>query len=182
MAATYSPDGDPLAITANKDKLSLWNVATSQLIKTFDGPKTQRLINKALPYGERIRDDVGPHPENVRAVKYSPDGETIAAIRHNESVQLWNISTGKHLGKPIIPTTHYTTSIRYSPDGKTIATMQISNRGDTVRLWNSATGKHIKTLKGHDKCSNSFTFSPDSKTIFTAHKGGTVLRWDIPKR
>ena len=187
LTAIYSPNGDPLAITANREKVSLWNVSTAQLLNTFDGPRTQHLVSKIIRRfkGKRHDDMIRP-PEHVRRVEYSPNGKTIAAIRNNETVQLWNVSTGKHIGKPIRPITDdpldCTTVIVYSPDGKTIATFQISNRGGTVRLWNTTTGKKIKTLKGHDNCSNSFTFSPDSKAIITAHQGGTVLLWDIPTR
>ena len=183
IAAMYSPDGTPLAISVNREKLSLWDVTTDQLLKTFDGPKTRYLPKR---YQTSSRHAVGWPPEQVRSVSYSPNGETIAAVRHNETVQLWNISTGKHIGKPILPLKDDlpdgTTDIVYSPDGKTLATLQIGNRGSTVRLWNTITGKHLKTLKGYDNCANTLTFSPDSRTIFTSHQGGTVLLWDIPSR
>ena len=172
----YSPDGIPLALTVNRDKLSLWDVTTTQLLKTFDGPKSRYLPKRYRTSSFHV---VGWPPEQVRSVSYSPNGETIAAVRYNETVQLRNISTGKHIGKPILPLKDDppdgTTNIVYSPDGKTLATIPVDNRGGTVRLWNTTTGKHLKTLKGYDNCSNSLTFSPDSRTIFTSHRAGTVL-------
>ena len=132
IAAMYSPDGTPLAISVNREKLSLWDVTTAQLLKTFDGPKTRYLPKRYR--GKRSYFGVMP-PEQVRRVSFSPNGETIAADRHNETVQLWNISTGKHIGKPIIPLKDDppdgTTDVVYSPDGKTLATIQIGNRGST---------------------------------------------------
>ncbi len=183
IAVLYSSDGMPLAITVNREKLSLWDVTTAQLLKTFDGPKTRYLPKRYR--GRRSHFEVMP-PEQVRRVRCSPTGETIAAVRHDETVQLWNINTGKHIGKPILPLKDDppdgTTDVVYSPDGKTLATKQIGNRGSTVRLWNTKTGKHLKTLKGYDNCTNSVTFSPDSRTIITPHESGTVLLWDIPSR
>ena len=75
--------------------------------------------------------------------------------------------------------------MEYSPDGKTIATIPVgtNQQGGTVRLWDVATGELLKTLKGHSNCDyNSVAYFPDSKTIITGHRDGTMLLWDIPTR
>ncbi len=180
VTVMYSSDTDPIAITVNKEAVSLWNVATGQLIKTFE--------SSGRPFFGvgQSKNSFGPPPYHIRSVRYSPNGKTLVAVRYNETVQLWNVDTGKRIGKMIKPhkddPSRGTTNVVYSPDGKTIATIPIGNFGGTVRLWDASTGKHLKTLKGHSNCVNTLKFFPDSKIIATGHYDGTFILWDIPSR
>ncbi len=180
ITVVYSSDTDPIAITANKEAISLWNVATGQHLKTLESS------GRSFFGGGQSKKSWGPPPYHIRTVRYSPNGETLAAIRNNNTVQLWNVNTGKRIGKLIKPLkddpSENTIGIVYSPDGNTLATIPIGNFGGTVQLWNAATGKHLKTLKGHSNCSNSLEFFRDSKIIATGHYDGTIILWDIPSR
>lgn len=172
----------PFAITIYEDKTSsLWDVTTGQLIKRYnrfgDG-----LFKKYFPW--LYYEKASPISYQIQC---SPTGDTFVTMADHTPVRLWNITTGKLIGKPIkhLKGEDGYISAMYAPDGNTIAIIPIG--GDlpdgTVRLWDVATGKHIKTLKGHSNCDfESVAFSPDSKTIATGHKDGTVLLWDIPTR
>jgi hypothetical protein len=50
--------------------------------------------------------------------------------------------------------------------------------GYVVRLWNAETGEEIASF---EDCRETM-FSPDSKTLATAHGDGTIRLWDIPPR
>lgn len=184
ITVMYSSDTDPIAITVNKEAVLLWNVATEQHLKTLESS------GHSFFGGGQSKKSWGPPPHHIRTVRYSPNGETLATVRYNKTVQLWNVHTGKRIGKLIRPPKDDpseggpigVTDVVYSPDGNTLATIQLGNLGGTVRLWNAATGKHLKTLKGHSNCSNSLEFSRDSKTIATGHYDGTIILWDIPTR
>ncbi|MDE0317967.1 MAG: WD40 repeat domain-containing protein [Candidatus Poribacteria bacterium] len=180
ITVIYPSDSDPITISVNKEAVTLSNVVTGQHLKTLE--------SSGRPFFGmgQSKKSFGPPPYHIRTVRYSPNGETLATVRYNETAQLWNVNTGKRIGKLIKPLkddpSEGDTWVEYSPDGNILATTQIGNLGGTVRLWNTATGKHIKTLKGHTYCGNSFEFSSDSKTIITGHYDGTLILWDIPAR
>ena len=173
--------GKPFAITTYEHKTSsLWDVTSGQLIKNFKIP------------GDDFSKFFGWLPrEKISFINYeiqcSPIGDTFVTIADHTPVRLWNITTGKLIGKPIkhLKGEDGYISVMYSPDGKTIATIPVGDdfQGGTVRLWDVATGEHLKTLKGYSNSDyNSVAYSPDSKTIATGHQDGTVLLWDIPQR
>ncbi len=173
--------GKPFAITTYEDKTSsLWDVTSGQLIKKYKRPGDSFYkFFRWLPREKISR--------LYYEIQYSPISNTFVTIADHTPVRLWNITTGKLIGKPLKHLKGENGYIRvmYSPDGKTIATIPVgdNNQGGTVRLWDVATGEHIKTLKGHSNCNfESVAYSPDSKTIATGHRDGTVLLWDIPHR
>lgn len=164
----------PFAITCYADRSSsLWDVTAGEQISRYKMPDNvvsslYKLVN----------------PENASAYNFeivcSPTGSTFATSLSDKPVRLWNVVTGKLIGKPIkrLKDEGGFTDLMYSPDGKTLATIPIDG---TIRLWDTSTGKHLKTLKGYSIVERFFTaFSPDSKTIATGHDDGTVLIWNIP--
>lgn len=184
MVVVYSPEGEPLAITTHEETVTLWNVATEQLLKRYEGQKNGilgSLTRSKKRKNERTR--WGP-PNHIHTVKYSPNGSTLATVRNNGIVQLWDVDKERRIGKLIKPFKDEPLNvwIEYSPDGRILVTAQFGNMTGTPRLWDTATGKLLKTLKGYTYCGNSLKFSPDSKTIATGHRDGTVLLWDIPTR
>jgi len=71
------------------------------------------------------------HNEDVKSVAFSPDGKTIASGSSDDTIKLWEVSTGK-LIKTLTGHNKYVSSVAFSPDGKTIA----AGSGDeTIKLW-----------------------------------------------
>ena len=101
------------------------------------------------------------HTDRVMSVSFSPDGKTIASGSHDETIRLWETSTGK-LIRTLTGHTGSIMSVSFSPDGKTIASGGYDN---TIRLWETSTGKLIRTLIEHTDSVMSVSFSPDGKTI-----------------
>lgn len=179
VSVMYPVNGDPLAISVKNDSVSIWNIAKAKHLRTVKA-SAPSFFGIGKP-----RKSLGQSPHHIRKAMFSPNGETLVIIKHDETVQLLNVNKGKRIGKLIKPLNDNplkgTAWVKYSPDGKTFLTTQIGNFGGTPRLWDAKTGKHLKTLKGHTYCRNSF-FSPDSKIITTRHDDGTLILWDIPTR
>ncbi|MEH2104168.1 MAG: ribosome assembly protein 4, partial [Nostoc sp.] len=97
------------------------------------------------------------HSNGVSSVGFSPDGKTLASGSYDNTIKLWDVSTGKAI-KTLNGHSSGVSSVGFSPDGKTLA----SGSGDkTIKLWDVSTGKAIKTLTGHSSWVISVGFSPD---------------------
>ena len=119
--------GKPFAITTYESQTSsLWNLTTGKRIKTFEKHKYEDGFLSALGqtlFGWLNSNKVAPWNY---AIIFSPTGDTFVTAGSNP-VRLWNIATGKQIGKPIkhLKDEEEYTAVTYSPDGKTVATIPV---------------------------------------------------------
>ncbi|NEQ19179.1 MAG: hypothetical protein F6K28_04675 [Microcoleus sp. SIO2G3] len=115
------------------------------------------------------------HTNGVNSVAFSPNGEKIVTGSNDQTVRLWDASTGKPIGQPLIGHTNGVNSVAFSPDGEKIVS---SSDDKTVRLWDASTGKPIgQPLIGHTDRVLSVAFSPDGEKIVTGSNDQTVRLW-----
>jgi WD40 repeat protein len=113
------------------------------------------------------------HDGTVTSVAFSPGDSRTVSGSWDETVRVWDASTGEALA---ILQGHEdaVTSAAFSPNGSRI----VSGSDDkTVRIWDASTGELLTTLQGHKKWVASVAFSPDgSRVVSRSH--GKVLHWD----
>ncbi len=146
---SFSPDGNTL-VSANSDldaTVKLWSREGS-LLKTF------RMERGA----------------DVRRVRFSPDGRTIALASDDSTVKLWN--TEGRESKILKGHNNGVDNVQFSRDGRIIASISTDQ---TVKLW-SRDGRELKTFKGQDGSDIiDVNFSPDGKLLALAQDDGTVI-------
>jgi WD40 repeat protein len=114
------------------------------------------------------------HSDAVNGVAWNPDGKTLASASSDNTIKLWDASTGK----PITTLTGHSDAVNgvaWNPDGKTLASASSDN---TIKLWDASTGKLIKTLTGHSDAVNGVAWNPDGKTLASASSDNTIKLWD----
>ncbi|MGX9884488.1 toll/interleukin-1 receptor domain-containing protein [Streptomyces sp. NPDC002276] len=119
------------------------------------------------------------HSWPVRSVAFSPDGKTIASGSQDGIVQLWDATTQRKIGAPLIGHNQGVTSVAFGPGGRTLAS---SSSDGTVRLWNITDHKQIgDALQAHAGAIHSVAYSPDGRTLIAGGSGdsGTVRLWDV---
>ena len=107
------------------------------------------------------------HSSWVYSVAFDPDGRTVLSGSWDDSLKLWDVSTGK-LIRTLTGHTDDVNAVVYSPGG----TMALSAADDrTVRLWDLETGKLIRTFNGHTDKVFSVAISWDGRQATVGQRG-----------
>ncbi|KAJ5908034.1 G-protein beta WD- 40 repeats containing protein [Penicillium taxi] len=112
------------------------------------------------------------HSGAVRAVAFSPNGKQIASGSLDNTIKLWDATTGD-AQKTLVGHSGAVTAVAFSPDGKQIA----SGSYNTIKLWNATTGDAQKTIVGHSGAVIAVAFSSGGKQIVSSSYNNIKL-WD----
>jgi len=154
-----SPDGKTLAASNTNTSICLWDVA-SGLLKAPSPLPASPLTTK----------------DEVKNLAFSPDGMILASSGStNNSVQLWDTTTGFTADAPLLGHSDVITSLAFSPDGKTLASSDISG---AILLWNMATKGLIEQTLNYQNRVRSAIFSPDGKLIVAGDDQGNIVLQD----
>ncbi|GLB43824.1 hypothetical protein LshimejAT787_1500080 [Lyophyllum shimeji] len=111
---------------------------------------------------------------SVMAVAVSTNGNHIVSGSWDNSVRVWDASTGEQL-KELNGHTARVTSVAFSTDRNHI----VSGSGDkSVRVWDASTGEQLKELNGHTARVTSVAFSTDRNHIVSGSGDKSVRVWD----
>lgn len=124
LVAAWSPDSQRLAIGGDMDdSIGIWNVATGTKLVTYGGHGAAQFFTER---------DVRIHA-GVQAIAWSPDGKRIVSLGLEESVQIWDPTTGALLADyntytdmSLFPghggfATDGARAIAWAPDGRRVA-------------------------------------------------------------
>ncbi|KAF7503289.1 hypothetical protein GJ744_004011 [Endocarpon pusillum] len=114
------------------------------------------------------------HGDLVRSVAFSPNGQQLASGSNDNTIRLWDASTGKCL-QTLEGHRDLVRSVAFSPNGQQLAS---GSNDDTIRLWDASTGKCLQTLKGHGDKVTSVVFSPNGQQLTSGSIDSTVRLWD----
>jgi len=122
------------------------------------------------------------HSGWVTTMAFSPDGERLATGSWDQTVKLWEVSTGEQLSTTAKKNKEIQ-ALAFSRDGRWLAT---ENSSDTVTLRDARTGQGLRELASDKPLgplgSNwvySIAFSPDGRWLATGVDDKTVRLWDV---
>lgn len=199
VAVTFSPGAQKVAALFEDGVLNAWAVnsglptdeaaagksdtvtLTASADGTFTATKGVSLATSAPGQWVLERVLTGDQlTDRVNAVRFSPDGKTLAVGGGEPSrsgdISLWEVESGKLLKNWPERHSDSVLCLDFSPDGKLLA----SGAADKLaKVTDVATGKQTLLFEGHSHHVMSLSFRADGRTLATAGGDGTVVIWDM---
>jgi WD40 repeat protein len=130
-------------------------------------PRTD-LYGDPLPEGAiaRLGTTRFRHAGQVTSVAYSPDGRLLATGGYDDTIHLWQASSGKELFRFALPPSQSirTALLAIAPDGAMLA--GTNNSEHSIHLWDITTGKERRELKTADgRTPSALAFSGDGSLL-----------------
>jgi WD40 repeat protein len=147
-----SPKGDMMA-TSQGAAISLWDLST--------GATTPVIV-------------LSGHTEDVLALAFSPDGNTLVSSGKDDTVRLWDVQRGQQLGAPFRTRSDVPT-LQFSRDGSTLALAGESGR---VQLLDPAT-RELRTFTEHDGPVIKLQFGEGGQTLQVVGKDGSSTTREV---
>ncbi len=115
----------------------------------------------------------------IHGISLSPDGQTLLSAGRDESLLLWNVSSGTSLRR-FTGHTAFVVDVAFAPDGQTALS---TARNDALIVWDVPTGTLIRRLPINTQLNSSFrptlALSPDGRTALSTEADGTIVKWQL---
>ncbi|TGO17002.1 hypothetical protein BPAE_0455g00010 [Botrytis paeoniae] len=199
-SVAFSPNGKQVVSGYDDKTIQLWDTATGQQIHPTLNGHTSPIKSVAFsPDGKQIiQPTLNGHTSPIKSVAFSPDGKQVVSRSYDNTVQLWDTTTGLQIQPTLKGHTDWVLSVAFSPDIKQIPTLNghtssinsiafspdgkqviSGSNNNTIRLWDTVTGQQIQpAFNGHTSSVNSVAFSPDGKQVISESYNNTVQLWD----
>ncbi|MBE9005623.1 WD40 repeat domain-containing protein [Fortiea sp. LEGE XX443] len=132
---------------------------------------------RTLEFPELIHTLTG-HSGKVASVAISPDGEILVSGCADQTINIWNLQTGKQI-RTLAGNLGEVSSVAISPDGNFLAVGSCQHPKSNVTVWHLKTGQLIHTLLGHQKPVNVVAISPDGQIL--ASGSSKIKIWHLHK-
>lgn len=154
-------------------------------IFTAGGDSTAHKIGAPGPNGEYIEKVTGirqkdfnlsggGHDRPITALAVSPDGKMLVTGSEDNSIRIWEVSTGKVV-RVMQGHNDHITSLAISSDAGTLIS---ASKDHTIRVWTLDLNDTHRTLNGHKGYVWSAMYSPDGSLVASAGADQVIRIWN----
>jgi WD40 repeat protein len=151
--------------------LALWDVSGET--GGGGGPAAPRVLWSARYDTGRADDRTG---SRIEAVAFSPDGKTLASLKGDGLLQLWDVAGGRalaDLGRVADVSHERPSALTFSPNGALLAAAAATDGG--VTIWDVAARRLKVTLKEHSILPSAVAFAPDGRRLAMVGTSGAAV-------
>lgn len=115
--------------------------------------------------------DQGDHTSWIHAVSWSPDGKHLASGSQDQSVRVWDSSSGSCIFE-LLGHSGEVLCVCWSPDSNQLASGSVDR---TVCVWDAANGARLRVFAGHNDFVWSVRWSADGTRLASGSSDRTAL-------
>ena len=167
-AIAITPDGQIMLSGGNDRIITVRNLKTGRIIRTFTG-----------------------HTGSIYTLCLSSDGRSLISGGRDTTLKVWNLDTvgsynsmspsSRVIGDGLMDTlTGHAESINciaISADGKMLAS---GSEDKTIKLWDLQTSECLATLEGHEDAVKAVAMTPDGQLLVSGSADHTIKLWQLP--
>src|SRR5271157_5808756 len=115
------------------------------------------------------------HTGEVYAVAVTPDGQRAVSASRDQTLKVWNLSSGREL-RTLEGHSDLVTGVAVTPDGKRAVSASYDK---TLKVWELDSGRELRTLTGHSSNVNEVATTPDGRLAVSASTDQTLKVWEL---
>ena len=195
VSLAFTPDNKTIAAIASDNAIYFWDAASGQQKKSITSEKnnlfpvalstdtdliatggsdrkTVKLIDSSTGATKRLLQN---HSSWIRSVSFSSDSKLAAVQCHDDSINVWNVTSGQLIYTLSSPG-NTVANAAFSSDGRFLAA---GGEGRNVKIWDLQNGTLHQTLSDHNGDIKACVFSPDRRWLASASEDKTIKIWEV---
>lgn len=164
----WSPDGKHIASAGEEKQVHVWSMQRERA-SLFSW--TSWLSHTRGQFAYR------GHFGRVNALAWSPNGQRVASVGADKTLQVWDATSGKKHFVHRNPASSIT-CVAWSYDGRYLAT---GANDKLVQVWDTITRNSVTIYAGHTGYITSVSWSPDGRQLVSASVDHTIHVWHLQK-
>jgi WD40 repeat protein len=200
----WSPIGDRLVSSSSDGSIRIWDIQAESLLIAYGGTAATAeadpfygvtwnssgdwiasyqgiaafLINPIDGnIGTIFLQDASQEPDFLTSIRWSPDGNTLAATTRGNQIHFWDARTDEQQVEPTLTISNISMrSIAWHPQGSILA---VGGQDGTIRLLDTVTGRVVSDLIGYTDPITTMEWDITGDRLASGSSYHTIRVWDV---